>query len=610
MAVIQISKIQHRRGLRIDVPGPLNDAEFGWAEDTKELFIGNGPFHDGNTQLLTELSPATIPPYTYISNTDSVAKTGVNPFGDPSFPDPNFDTVRSYQEKFDDIVNVKDYGAVGDFDFSNPGGLSDDTGALLRAMRDIYDEVNGGDPRRRKAIFFPAGVYRITQALPLYPFSRIVGDGKGRTVIFLDRNLLLDPNITFLTGNDCVARTVDSLGNSGLNLSGSSAILSPQNVQVFGVTFRSNVQPDEPGGPVSNNGSVKEIVKLDQAKNVRFESVEFRGNWNVGNDFTTTVIDGSVGVLMSRIGDLSVDMKNYSFKGCEFRNTAYAFNVLDSIENVLVHDSTFEQHYRAIKLGFDSAVDLTLGTGGNPRLFRASHCRFGGETPNIEDIAFDVRDPVITTTQLGNISTYNHYTNNNVTPAVRFDEGTRACVSIGDTFDNTSSSIDCVDILVNLRVQNHSLLNVVMNAQDRFQIPNGFCGTIIIDGDLTVLGDLTINGAIINSSLPFDLELFSTTLITTVPFSAGNVIFFEYGFSVAKVGPGSYHRVGVMRIIHDEEETAPGIDFADTYNELNGPPDDAISLEAVIVGTDVLIQVITVGTNPTFNFNTRILDTI
>ena len=35
MAVIQISKIQHRRGLRIDVPGPLNDAEFGWAEDTK-----------------------------------------------------------------------------------------------------------------------------------------------------------------------------------------------------------------------------------------------------------------------------------------------------------------------------------------------------------------------------------------------------------------------------------------------------------------------------------------------------------------------------------------------------------------------------------------------
>ena len=118
MAVIQISKIQHRRGFRIDLPDPLNDAEFGWAEDTRELFIGNGPYFDGNTQILTQYSSATLPPYTYRSNTDVTARTGVDVFGDPSFPDPNFDTIRSYQDKFDDIVSIKDYGALGAFDFS------------------------------------------------------------------------------------------------------------------------------------------------------------------------------------------------------------------------------------------------------------------------------------------------------------------------------------------------------------------------------------------------------------------------------------------------------------------------------------------------------------
>ncbi len=602
MAVIQISRIQHRRGLRIDVPDPLNDAEFGWAEDTRELFIGNGPFHDGNTQILSELTAASIPPYTYISNTDSIAKTGVDPFGDPAFPDPNFDTVRSYQEKFDDVVNVRDYGAVGDFDFSNPGGPSDDTGAILRAMRDLYDETNGGDPRRNRALFMPAGVYRISQSVPLYPFSRIVGEGKGRTIIFLDRNLGLDPNITFLTGNDCVARTVDSLGNSGLNLSGSGAALAPQNVQVFGITFRSNVQSDEIGGPVPTNGSVKEIVKLDQAENVRFENVEFRGNWNISDN----VIDGANAVLISRIGDTALEMKNYSFIRCEFRNTAFAFNVLDTVSNVLVNDCTFDQHHCAVKLGFDSLLDLNSGTGdavdpttGSPRLFRLANSRIS----NVARIGFDLRDlsanPAL---GLGNISTYNHYANNGAFPAVRFDTTTRSAASIGDTFDDIASSIDCDDKLINLRVQNHSLLNVVMNTQDRFQIPNGFCGTILIDGDLIVTGNLFINGSIINTSLP--LVLTSTT-IASFPFSSGNVIFFEYGWNLTT---GTTHRIGVMRIVHDETN----IDFTDTYNELSGPPASLVSLVAVINGTDVdvnLVSALPFG-DFIFNFSSRILDTI
>ena len=61
MAVIQISKIQVRRGQKnsgIGVP-QLSSAEFAWAVDSQELFIGNGSVAEGapavgNTKILTE----------------------------------------------------------------------------------------------------------------------------------------------------------------------------------------------------------------------------------------------------------------------------------------------------------------------------------------------------------------------------------------------------------------------------------------------------------------------------------------------------------------------------------------------------------------------------
>lgn len=59
MAILQISRIQNRRGLKEDLP-TLSSAELGWAVDTRELYIGNGnvllsPQPGINTRILTEL---------------------------------------------------------------------------------------------------------------------------------------------------------------------------------------------------------------------------------------------------------------------------------------------------------------------------------------------------------------------------------------------------------------------------------------------------------------------------------------------------------------------------------------------------------------------------
>ena len=60
MAILQISKIQHRRGLQDDLP-QLSSAELGWSIDTRKLYIGNGTVDEGAptegvTEILTENS--------------------------------------------------------------------------------------------------------------------------------------------------------------------------------------------------------------------------------------------------------------------------------------------------------------------------------------------------------------------------------------------------------------------------------------------------------------------------------------------------------------------------------------------------------------------------
>ena len=57
MAIVQISRIQHRRGLKEQLP-QLAAGELGWAVDSQELYIGNGTVADGapavgNTEILS-----------------------------------------------------------------------------------------------------------------------------------------------------------------------------------------------------------------------------------------------------------------------------------------------------------------------------------------------------------------------------------------------------------------------------------------------------------------------------------------------------------------------------------------------------------------------------
>ncbi len=60
MAIVQISKIQNRRGLQQDLP-QLDSGEIGWSIDSRRIYIGNGTLSEGapiegRTEILTEFS--------------------------------------------------------------------------------------------------------------------------------------------------------------------------------------------------------------------------------------------------------------------------------------------------------------------------------------------------------------------------------------------------------------------------------------------------------------------------------------------------------------------------------------------------------------------------
>jgi len=75
MTINVISQIQHRRGIRSDLPDQLAEGELGFCVDTRQLFIGNSDGFGANTEVLTEFSQATVPFFGATASTVSAGST-------------------------------------------------------------------------------------------------------------------------------------------------------------------------------------------------------------------------------------------------------------------------------------------------------------------------------------------------------------------------------------------------------------------------------------------------------------------------------------------------------------------------------------------------------
>ena len=171
MAVVQISKIQLRRGKKLESGLPqLASGEMAWAIDTQELYVGNGAVSEGaplvgNTKILTEHDNILdlLDQYRYKPG-DTTILTGLN--GNV--------TERTVQQRLDEgRVNAASFGISG-LDSS-----VDQTALIQNAINSLYITTTATN---RVALEFDPGTYRVTGTLYIPSYVRLIGSGKERTV--------------------------------------------------------------------------------------------------------------------------------------------------------------------------------------------------------------------------------------------------------------------------------------------------------------------------------------------------------------------------------------------------------------------------------------------
>ena len=300
MAITSISRLQHRRGLKTDLPANLYEGELGWCIDTRELFIGNGPTTNGNSQLLSQWSQNDqLITHSFVGSSGTVATTG---------SDPNVPVVRTLGAIIDDWISVKDYGAVGD-------GVTDDTAAIQRAITDRWTTMSPGSQglAAMSGIRFPAGNYLITSPLNLLPMVALVGEGSGRTVITMGRSI---------NAPACVIRTADSLGQIGTDI-GTYGATMPGNNLIQGIGFD------------ASSMSTVDGIWLQRASNIMISDVAVMGAWQPGQNPISLGIYPTKGILIQTLGT-AVSSDGITIRDYAASNLSYGIYCNDPVRYITV----------------------------------------------------------------------------------------------------------------------------------------------------------------------------------------------------------------------------------------------------------------------------------
>ena len=400
MPVVQISRIQHRRGKKTDLP-QLAAGELGWSIDEQKLYIGNGTVADGapavgNTEIMTAGSSAF---------TTSLSHTYKGYLGDstPIVTGATGDVSRTLQQRLDDYVSVKEFGAKGD-------GSTADVVAIQRALDELYSDTDQNDARARRTLFFPAGTYSINASLTIPPYANLVGEGPDKTII---------TNSASATA----MVTEDDDGNIYGNIGDSSAT-TPTQIQISNMTIKTTT---------ANGG-----LSIDNATHVYINNCKFQGTY-------TSKVDAPASKGITVRSTTALPCANIVFDQCQFTGFARLVDMSYDVTNVRFTNCDFSTAYYGALLGAEmdgSTNGLTKG----PRDIQFS----GSSWKTIEQQAIWVKPAAGADAGVGarNVISYgNWYAEsvanglggvNSITqvPVIQFDND--ECTSTLDFFERTS----------------------------------------------------------------------------------------------------------------------------------------------------------------------------
>lgn len=425
MAVVQISRIQIRRGRALEGTGfpQLASGELGWAIDTQELFIGNGSVAEGspavgNTKVITdrdlfvENNMLALIRHIYKSNDPSIS-TGESP---------NVPISRTLQQRLDDRVTTTNFGAQGNFDPLAPINLSgaDDTAALRRAINQLFLNQasteaynNTADGVKSRVILeIPAGRYKITSPLYIPSYTTIVGAGPDKTIIEYTSRYIT-ANVT--ANNKTIPTTQATLDLVGRSVSGSGIPTGSVIVSVVpAVSFTINFNPlstntsvaltisstlpaivfvnnsSTPGNPdpaptlginqpsniaikgLTIKSSIDNIVcvSLTAVKNCIFEDLGI-----IGNPVSNVIDTDAKAIFMEAISDIVTCERNL-FNNLYISGFTYGvFSNTDIINNIFTNVSV-----SAVRQGFSLGENIVVGSNAQ---------RFGPRNTTVANAYFN-----------------------------------------------------------------------------------------------------------------------------------------------------------------------------------------------------------------------------
>ena len=322
MAVVQISRIQVRRGQAQQGSGvpQLSSGEFGWAVDTRELYIGNGSVSEGapavgNTKILTQYDDlfSVADTYIYKDGAGTVATGGIG----------GSDVQRTLQDRLDDRVSGRAFGLVGE-----TSQIA--TTRLQTAIDQLFiNSATQGSASSRVILHLEAGEYIIDDTIYIPPYTTIVGAGADKTIIRTS------------TASTDMIKTVNGSSTPGspADVSSTTTLNQPTNITLKGLTVETTV---------SNTALI-----LDCCKDSIFEDIRIKGPWTSGDAFST-----DIGLEMNNLSLVSsiVETKNNTFKNVTVNGFTYGISSDWDINNNNWIDSKF------FDLGYGFAFGTNLVT--------------------------------------------------------------------------------------------------------------------------------------------------------------------------------------------------------------------------------------------------------
>jgi len=228
MAITEIARIQVRRGQENQTGVPqLEPGEFGWAEDTQNLYIGKrvseGANNDNNARILTDKD---------LANVFRLAQAGtisVNPSTGYRYRNDISNTILhsstgTYAKKLDTWANMIDFTTT--WFYSSGTDITKILQESIGTVTNPFGVVVNSNPSQVaiSAIKIPAGNFSVSGTISLPPNTKLVGEGAGLTVLTA-------------AGGAPIFQTVDANGQSFFSMNGDTFATQPKNIHIEGMTL-------------------------------------------------------------------------------------------------------------------------------------------------------------------------------------------------------------------------------------------------------------------------------------------------------------------------------------------------------------------------------------